>query len=1426
MRNLFTWAAARLAAAFALALPLAAIASVDYTGSDYEPWSYSAGCVAWRGDGGNFEVSKVADIAADGSIGATYAMAWDNTAATTAHRFCNTQSEYTSPGLTLIYDQTGCAASANATFSPLSFGGLWVCALADETAGTPYSVTGSGTRYTDFGVAGVSSVFKFDKSFTIDRSSATRCYGNVSVEVASGATFTNTAALWIEANSTLALFGDGTVDLSTNGLRMNGSSTLDLSGAASLTIAGNVTLADGATLALPAGAVLDGSSSVVICTGTLAADGAVYVKVGDADAVLSELTISGGAITKSEELTDATFTSNYPTVVPAGLTYTFVGGTESEPVVLDARDVRGTLKTQGYFTFTNYKSAAGSLLDVLSGSLALSPGGNWLKGTLTIEAGATFVNNSTDAPNYNGTFTANVYGALNMGATRWSLGSDNVINLYEGCTVTGSGQSTNGTFDWIDNAEGQLNVYGAVTVNAPVKIRNTATVTITVDADANAGLTLAGATIASGKIVKDGAGLLSFTCNPTYSGITVNNGALTFNTESDVTATVTYPALPTASTSLWYAQQSNWKGTVVINAQTGDAAPIPLATYGNANSTIVLKGLSGSNNYFATVGGNVTVASTLQIDGNVTFNNGWGGNTYTLNKVTGGGDGITLTLATASGMTGLTYAINELDYGGTIALEGNSTKDNPVFKLVLGNIVKDVVPADGKVVSLTQSIVPGNSTETIQIDLRNATLNGTATNLVAASDGIYIAAATVSDGTRHDRVSDALTYVYTRLPTNLVVTVVDTNWVDDGTYDEWFTWNSTERTYTPKAMVARVGVVCYSSLASAIANATAGQTVVLLADDNVSFSASNLEIAINKALTIDGGGFTIYGVNDYAYDGVHDHDIYISGSGDVTIKNVTLSGFGGAAKVNLRTYPIWVGLGYTGTLTLDGVTVTDFNRTAFNFNGGTVVVTNSTITGSTAAREGQVGYFQSGINIRDADVTIADTTITSVGSTFQQEDSDIASAVQLDNNGAGTATISGGTYSGEYGVIVASNANGTVSISGGTFTGNLLVEEGEGSGSIAVSGGTFDAAVPAEYCAEGYEPTVDGDGHYTVRIDMGWIYEADGYKEYTGTWSNDVNYVNGKAHIEDGNTYTASRPSDGRMVTLEMTLSFDDANDEDEDIGDAKAAVKLATNGFKVYTSEGPDEAVTSVWKSVTIEGSDMIPVADQDYKFLFVLDLTNTTYTAALITDNGAATNALVLTDGSVANIPFASRGNASPVQKIEFIGSGSVTSIEGSYEDSVVVIEFVDGQVIGSVTLNAAQAAWLNNQNNYEQLCGKISELTVAAFNEAYLLNLDVTSRAYDGTNVLVSTGIAFGKDTDDNDTVIVTVTLTRHGAIEINGTAAPIIGKLKLMGGNALPASSFEVLQSVEFTDEDFSEGDTTTCTFLKGEAPAKFCKPIIE
>ena len=794
-------------------------------------------------------------------------------------------------------------------------------------------------------------------------------------------------------------------------------------------------------------------------------------------------------------------------------------------------------------------------------------------------------------------------------------------------------------------------------------------------------------------------------------------------------------------------------------------------------------------------------------------------------EVTGG----TFEFAASEGYTVDTTGVTTAQYVASITVGEATTKYTSLQAAV------DAV-AQNKDIVLLDNVVDG---ATVDREVTFSVVPGEYTYGDIVADGDYVLTTTALEGKTRYTFAQAVIAVtinevrtlYTMMTANTGIeaanagpigTTIEILSGDPSTYVEYlpmFDLNTVTGIFTKVANpVAAVydGVLqvqVYRSLAEAVATATAGQTVTLLADDHVSFSASNLEIGINKALTIDGGGFTIYGVNDYAYDGEHDHDIFISGSGDITIKNVTLSGFGGAAKVNLRTYPIWVGLGYTGTLTLDGVTVTDFNRTALNFNGGTVVVTNSTITGSTAAREGQQGYFQSGINIRNADVTIADTTITSVGSTFQQEDSDIASAVQLDNNGAGTATISGGTYSGEYGVIVASNANGTVSISGGTFTGNLLVEEGEGSGSIAVSGGTFDAEVPAEYCADGYEPKDNGDGTYGVREDKGWIFAEEGYWNYTGTWSG-IASAGEKVTVETNATYTASKASAGQMVTIAMELSFDDANDEDEAVGDAKAAIRLAsgetegTYQFQLYTSDG----VNMVWTNATVGTT---ATKEHDYTFIFVLDLTNKVYTASVV--DGGITNMLSIGD-SVTQIPFAYQGTVTPVQQIDFVGSGTVSSIEGSYEtpeEPPAPEGFDEDDTIGEVTLTAEQATWLNGQNNYLALAEKIATMSQEAFNKAYLLNLNVTDPAYDGTFTFEVTDFTVG-----DTTVSVEVSLTRNGELE-----GPINGTLKLTGTDEL-GNAFEVKSSAIITDEHFSSGDgTTTISFTK-DVNTKFFKPVIE
>ena len=476
---------------------------------------------------------------------------------------------------------------------------------------------------------------------------------------------------------------------------------------------------------------------------------------------------------------------------------------------------------------------------------------------------------------------------------------------------------------------------------------------------------------------------------------------------------------------------------------------------------------------------------------------------------------------------------------------------------------------------------------------------------------------------------------------------------------------------------------------------------------------------------------------------------------------------------------------------------------AFYLQSGTMTINGGTITGSTGV------YAKGGsLSVPSTSTAVITGNGANAGWSFNGNGANsTGDALVIDNSaypyGPATATIAGGTYESTNGDAI------------GNYTKNA---ETLPTATGFVSGGTFSNAVAEEFCAEGFEPKDNGDGTYGVRVDKGWIYEDADFPGYTGSWNKEISYdeTTHKAAIEDGATYTASKPSAGQLVTVAMTLSFDDVNDEDETVGDAKAAVKLATGGFKVYTSEGPDGAVTSVWKSVTIEGSDMIPVADQDYKFLFVLDLTNTTYTAALITSGGAATNALVLTDGSVANIPFASRGNVAPVQQIEFIGSGSVTSIEGSYEDVPVPEGFVEDEVVtlsdGTATLTAAQATWLNACGAKAAVAAKIATMDSTAFNNAYLLNLDITgefSYEFKVTNINVG-----------DTTVTMTVSLTRTGALDettkINGTVA-------LTGTDEL-GKTFETISEATVADDDFSESNTTTISLDKSDA--KFYLPVIE
>ena len=243
------------------------------TTTGYEDFGDAAGVMLWRGglSTNDFHASTVIDVAADGTCGAEYAMTWANNNAQSSKRFCRTESSggYSAPGLVLVYDEAGYKDSADSSFTPLSFGGLWVKVL--QAANKPYAITGSSNngRATEFGNSSYDgmTLFKFEKSFTINRQGAFSFNGTVTVDVAQDAVFSINASyphqsLTIPSGSTLKLTGAGSVAIGNtdNGLVVDG--TLDLSSATRPTLtgtnggAGLVKISNGASLVLPSGTAI------------------------------------------------------------------------------------------------------------------------------------------------------------------------------------------------------------------------------------------------------------------------------------------------------------------------------------------------------------------------------------------------------------------------------------------------------------------------------------------------------------------------------------------------------------------------------------------------------------------------------------------------------------------------------------------------------------------------------------------------------------------------------------------------------------------------------------------------------------------------------------------------------------------------------------------------------------------------------------------------------------------------------------------------------------------------------------------------------------------------------------------------------------------------------------------------------------------
>ena len=127
-------------------------------------------------------------------------------------------------------------------------------------------------------------------------------------------------------------------------------------------------------------------------------------------------------------------------------------------------------------------------------------------------------------------------------------------------------------------------------------------------------------------------------------------------------------------------------------------------------------------------------------------------------------------------------------------------------------------------------------------------------------------------------------------------------------------------------------------------------------------------------------------------------------------------------------------------------------------------------------------------------------------------------------------------------------------------------------------------------------------------------------------------------------------------------------------------------------------------------------------------------------------------------------------------------------------------------SVILSAAHAAWLNScSGGKAEVADALTHVPSAEiFNDAYLLNFDITEGEFDYSFEITDIKVL-------PDSVKVMVSLVRDG--QTNG---PINGTLKFYGAETLAAfksGTATPLASKTLVDDDFSGGETATATFEK-------------
>ena len=285
--------------------------------------------------------------------------------------------------------------------------------------------------------------------------------------------------------------------------------------------------------------------------------------------------------------------------------------------------------------------------------------------------------------------------------------------------------------------------------------------------------------------------------------------------------------------------------------------------------------------------------------------------------------------------------------------------------------------------------------------------------------------------------------------------------------------------------VAEVGSIKYETLAAAINAAKKGKTIQLLAD-----VSENVTIAATKQITLDLNGHTLNG-------GTGTAKAAILNKGNVTITDASADKTGTIKRDDqgIEGETSYYVIDNNGAMVIDQANVLNNSGakgSSLIRNGGVDNISSLTINGGTFEQQNFIAVK----NDSNGELTINGGTLTSKQSVVQNWNKaqilggNLTGIIWTDSwTEAGTVgeTVIGGDahFTGRIYMDITSPNPSTLKIEGGSLDvtkWTVTSAAAEANSTIAVSGGTFTAAVPEDYCAEGYVPVTNADGTYGVAV--------------------------------------------------------------------------------------------------------------------------------------------------------------------------------------------------------------------------------------------------------------------------------------------------------------------------------------------------------